>query len=321
MIQHFDNLHTPLKSIKRYPQLPDQERRFTDAGWRSAVARNLWEIWSDSTFLSAEQRLSLNAIEPFDEWEEFGLFASHYFLLEASSDSRFERSTPEHVLPASGRQEQEITRILIESENSEKFLTHRKFGTMFELGPGVVGSHGGLGDRSRLSSTTAFTYGYKSSQEQLLPPLEIESRMCHTITNLGACKSLLVGGRASPDRGMSDCWLSREHTWQRIEDLPTPLYRHSATAVARDQKEDSVLIFGGKTNGSHASDAWLLWHESTGWVRPDMTSISPGPRFGTAMSATGFNHGILVGNWLTNNSVYHCLIGHTACLVTPCDTK
>ena len=294
MIQHFDNLQTPLKSIKKYPRLFDQERRFKDAGWGSANARSLWDLWSDSSFLSVEQRLALNHVEPFDEWEEFVLFASHYFLLEASSDARFLGQAPDSKLSAIDQRQEEFPRTTLQPGDSKKFVNHRRFGAMFELGPGALGNHGGHGTNGRLNVTTAYRLGSGLGHQEPCPPLRIEPRMCHTITELEATNALLVGGRASPDRAMSDCWLRHGDAWKRIEDLPGPLYRHCSTTIANQQKKDAVLIFGGRLNGRHISEAWLLWHESTGWVQMEVQGTRPGPRFGGTMAAVGANHGILV---------------------------
>ena len=294
MIQHFDNLQTPLKSVKKYPRLSDQERRFKDAGWGSTSARNLWDLWSDSSFLSVEQRLALNSIEPFDEWEEFVLFASHYFLLEASSDARFLGQAPDEQLSTTDQTPENFAKTILQPGGSSKSVNHRRFGAMFEIAPGTLGNHGGHGTNGRLNITTAYRLGSEMGHREPCPPLEIEPRMCHTITELEAANALLVGGRASPDRAMSDCWLRQGETWKRIEDLPGPLYRHCSTAIANQQKKDAVLIFGGRVNGHHTSDAWLLWHEPTGWVHLEVQGTPPGPRFGGTMSAVGVNHGILV---------------------------
>lgn len=257
-------------------------------------------MWSDPSFVSVEQRLALNHIEPFDEWEEFSLFASHYFLLEASSDLRFktpmlanELIVPGH-LSMPGSREGVFPIHVMQPGTSSKPVEHRRFGAGFEIGPGEFGCHGGLGDQRRLNTTGAYAYSDDLSLEKLVPPVEIGSRMCHTITNLQGNDCLLVGGRASPDRGMSDCWLRQGQGWQRIEDLPSPLYRHCAVAVAHDETNDSVLIYGGRTSGSAMSGSWLLWHKSTGWLQLSVSGIMPKPRFGAAMLATGVNHGILV---------------------------
>ena len=301
MIQHFNQLQTPLQSIKRYTQLTDHERRFVSAGWESAVTRSLWDLFSDPSFVSVEERLALNSIEPFDEWEEFALFSSHYFLLETWSDSRFKSLILESCLTKLDRQSERglqkrmVSNCVMQLEGSQSSIEHRRFGAVFEIGPGIIGCHGGLGDQRRLNNTSAYACSAEIDQGKLLPPIEIEARMCHTITRLRGSDCLLVGGRASPDRGMSDCWLRQAQEWQRIEDLPTPLYRHCATVVTRDEAEDSVLVFGGKRSGSLLSNSWLLWHKTTGWVQIHASDVVPGPRFGAAMIATGVNHGILVG--------------------------
>ena len=293
MIQHFNNLQTPLKSIKRYPRLSDQERRFRDAGWVSANARNLWDLWSDSSFLSVAQRLILNNIEPFDEWEEFALFASHYFLLEASSDARFQGRAPDDHLSTIDQRQEEFPKTTLQPGSSNQSVNHRRFGAIFEIAPGTLGVHGGHGTNSRLNVTTVYRLGSEMGHREPCPPLEIEPRMCHTITELEAANALLVGGRASPDRAMSDCWLRQGETWKRIEDLPGPLYRHCSTTIVNQHKKVAVLIFGGRLNSRHTSDAWLLWCESTGWVHMEVQGTRPEPRFGGTMSAVGVHHGIM----------------------------
>ncbi|KAL8968926.1 MAG: hypothetical protein Q9183_002244 [Haloplaca sp. 2 TL-2023] len=83
MLQHFQNLNTPLHSVEKYPLVTDQESRFLHAGYHSACVRTLWDLWQDPSVVPPSTRRNLNQIEPFDEWEEFALFCSHYFVLEA----------------------------------------------------------------------------------------------------------------------------------------------------------------------------------------------------------------------------------------------
>ena len=312
-MQHFENLQTPLRSIKRYPRLSDQEQRFKDAGWKSATARNLWDLWSDPSFLSAQTRLKLNDVEPFDEWEELALFASHYLLLEASSSSSFHHSYPDPSTSLSLQRGLEHSKLSLQPSTNSQCDDHRRFAAMGKVDEGIIGNHGGQGNQSRLNTTSMYRYGVSPSQQQGFPPLDIEARMCHTITDLGATKSLLVGGRASPIRAMSDCWLRQDQSWQRIEDLPKPLYRHCAVAVDSDLQQDSVLIFGGRTDGGCASEAWLLWHESNGWLQLDVVGSSPKQRFGAAMLAIGNNKGVLVSYFfhlfnILENDTTHCQI-------------
>lgn len=88
MLSHFDKT-APLQSVTQYPTLGDQRSRFADAGWRSGSARTLWDLWND---VDSSTREHLQSIEPFDEWEEFALFCSHYVFLIAHS---YEHSDPQ----------------------------------------------------------------------------------------------------------------------------------------------------------------------------------------------------------------------------------
>src|SRR2546423_123299 len=83
MLKHFEKLNTPLRSVHEYPDIHSQTQRFFALGYEKVNARNLWRLWSDPLFLSPSQRLALDKTEPFDEWEEFALFASHYILVIA----------------------------------------------------------------------------------------------------------------------------------------------------------------------------------------------------------------------------------------------
>lgn len=38
----------------------------------------LWEVWGDEMFLFGEERVRLDEVEEFDEWEEFVFFGSYY---------------------------------------------------------------------------------------------------------------------------------------------------------------------------------------------------------------------------------------------------
>jgi tRNA wybutosine-synthesizing protein 4 len=93
MLSHFDKLNTTLKSVHKYSTLPDQTKRFMTRGWKSVRAWNLWQAWADEEFLTSSDRQKLDEIEPFDEWEEFALFAGHYCLIHARTSSSGSSST------------------------------------------------------------------------------------------------------------------------------------------------------------------------------------------------------------------------------------
>lgn len=85
MLKHFEKLGSPLRTVLKYPGNHTQSQRFFAAGFQNIESQNLWELWGNPAFLSPSQRMALDHIEPFDEWEEFALFASHYTFLIAQT--------------------------------------------------------------------------------------------------------------------------------------------------------------------------------------------------------------------------------------------
>ena len=315
-MQHFNKLRTPLRSVHQYPQLQDQERRFLNREWASVVARSLWDLWSDDNFLPMEQRVALNAVEPFDEWEEFALFASHYFLLVASNSPKLPKvaagteyigapsSLPSRLCICSNKDPS--TTFTLRYCNLSKQQVKRRFGALYPAHLGVLHHHGGLGTQTRLNSTDVYFHGDTTpiSGGLSLPPSAIGARMCHTVTSIDETSSLLVGGRVSPDRALSDCWIVRSGSWEKVEDLPLGLYRHSATKVELTDRQQGVLVYGGKTSGGVIVNLWLLWRDSTGWVEVSQSSNTLlRPRFGAAMTSVGANQGILLGGMAEDGTI------------------
>ena len=320
MIRHFDNLRTPLRSICQYPQLPDQAGRFLGARWSSVSVRSLWDLWSDDSYVPSDRRLALNDVEPFDEWEEFVLFASHYFLLLAantSSSTNSGTSYPGHLWDSNDVTFASPSLEIPPTLHCEAFPTshRRRFGALAPLSENSLGHHGGLGLQTRLSTTDVYVLpevgapcsGNIAVLEKKCKQLEgIEPRMCHTIT-FDRFGFLIAGGRASPDHAFQDCWLSGKDQWQRIEDLPIPLFRHCATTVALENPshsaDNALLIYGGKTAAGHVSDRWLLWRKGFAWVTIPVTGYRLKPRFGAVIQETGFRRGILLGGMANDGKI------------------
>lgn len=270
--------------------------------------------------MSPDRRLVLNDVEPFDEWEEFVLFASHYFLLLAANTSPSTGSgpsylghlrDPSHVTCASLPVEVPLTLHCEAFPSSHR----RRFGALAPLSQNTFGHHGGVGLQTRLSTAEVYVLPGMgppgsvdiSILEKKCKQLEsIEPRMCHTITfdRLGF---LVAGGRASPDHVFQDCWLSGRDVWQRVEDLPIPLFRHCATMITLENPshstDNALLIYGGKTGAGHVSGQWLLWRKGFGWVTIPVSGHQLKPRFGAVMQETGFRRGILLGGMANDGKI------------------
>lgn len=311
MLKHFENLHTPLRSIRRYQDLESQESRFFSAGWSSACARSLWDLWNDSTFVPLVQKIALNAVEPFDEWEDFALFASHYFLLVARKPSKARAVISEeffkHFEPSFNDGIRKTSLCAISQRSFSGIYSdsggHRRFGSIISSSHGLFGHHGGIGSQARLSTTHVYKPNSAAGTSIKTPPPEIEPRMCHTITTLSGGSCMLLGGRKSPDRAMSDCWLYSDARWERVEDIPAPLYRHCAVAIGLDTTDPGVLVFGGRSCGGRVVNSWFLWRTSVGWVRLGVSGSEIQPRFGAVMSATASLDGIVFGGIADDGSI------------------
>ncbi|KAL2864668.1 tRNA methyltransferase PPM2 [Aspergillus lucknowensis] len=296
VMKHYGKLGAPLFSVHEYPSLGEQEQRFKDAGWEHAHARSLWDLWLDNEFVDSSRRASLDTIELFDEWEEFALFESHYFLLHASMSQG-----PSGYMTACAGVPGHLT------DKSDQFklipnctppTSQRRFGALVPASGGVVGYHSGLGRQTRLPDTDLYTRSKEATGSHVLfPPRDVSARMCHSITSFndsGDC--LLVGGRASPASAFQDCWVRKDHVWRVSSSLPVARFRHSATRVTLGS--DSILIYGGKTSDGSILDSWLIWSDNNGgWqaVGTEITSPTPKARFGACLGNVDGTSGVLFG--------------------------
>lgn len=299
MIDHFDKIKTPLRSISRYPTKKSQEIRFLDTGWASVRAWTLWEAWSDEFFFSAAERSRLDQVEPFDEWEEFQMFSAHYCVLWASnvSTSRAVAAKEDTV---------DRTDVSISYTEVKKGRGCRRFGGLLAV-KDVMGRRflvNVLGAAQTGRKTSYDVYG-EGAQPSLLGHLPggPSPRTNFTLTDLGDSGYLLTGGRLSPTTPLRDSWMFQRgvNVWSRVHDLPRPLYRSS---VVRLGNSSLALLAGGKFSESEIFDGFLVYNPQRGWRSCTITgSPRPAAVFGAILAFSGtWNtattttfHGIITG--------------------------
>lgn len=295
MMKHFNKLEAPLHSINVYPSLSHQEQRFKVWGWADAQARSLWDLWSDKEFLNSSLRTSLDTVEAFDEWEEFALFASHYFLLVASSK---QAAHPQRTELAKGLDP------ALNAASRFKVLAQcppasdqRRYGAIIPDSKISLGHHGGLGRQNRLASTSLHAKSEEVTEPDLpFPPREIPPRMCHTVTVLRNGDCLLVGGRGSPTSVLQDCWLRQKAAWHSTHSLPVPRFRHSALRVTVGRNTECVLVYGGKSSDGECLDSWIVWNNNpNGWETIEVNGPKPSGRFGACLGSINSTSGVLFG--------------------------
>lgn len=323
MLKHFVKLQTPLQSISMYPQLRDQRHRFIRAGWPGVQVRNLWELWTDSQYISPDLRQRLDSIEPFDEWEEFALFAAHYFVLvgrntpkdydysdwpTVDDDTFPEADQAWRCIPLAWESpEVELGPIGLSHEPPVKNASggRRRFGATFKLGP-TVNFHGGLGAQARLKSSES--YATVASANGTPGPPTAQAYMCHTITAINEFDALMVGGRTSPNHANPECWLWKNQLWKQVGDLQPARFRHCAIQVRIPRQagdSESVLVFGGKTSSGIVLDEWRLWDPDQGWQLVSVIGLGPPARFGASMAtiANSLTNGVLCGGMTSDGRI------------------
>ncbi|KAI8942725.1 hypothetical protein NX059_000773 [Plenodomus lindquistii] len=290
MLSHFDKLQTSIKAAKLYLSLSEQSSRFLNAGWSTiALARNLWDLWSDDSFTPSAVRRSLDLIEPFDEWEEFILFAGHYFLLVASNaEQRMSTETYQgQTVTMNGcitQTNAETMTLHSWKQSKDTMVTPRRFTAAFASGQGTVATHGGQGTRARLSDLDVLQRQDLNGEAFDSPPAT--ARMCHTITSIRDTEALLVGGRGSPAQALADCWHFQSGTWTKVENLEIARYRHNSVSVELgvESQDRGVLVFGGRSSDGTALDDCILWTATDGWQSIPVDGPRPTARFGAAMA-------------------------------------
>lgn len=301
MLKHFSKLNSPIKSVKIYPTVSSQASRFRERGWQDVQAWTLWETWASDMFFTPEERMRLDGVECFDEWEELAIFGSHYIVLHASNhgvDHHHQRLAPELAcFPSPAPAPCKVT-------VSRKDSPRRKFGATMVVGfdekDACVIHVLGEGDGR---SWTCDVYGLDTSLLLVghVPLGMPTARVCHTLTDLGPLGIFFAGGRTSPAKVLQDCWLyeSDKRRWKSTDPLPVPLYRHAATKLGGSA---GVLVFGGKTEGGNVSSRCFLYRPDQCWLECDVEGIKPMGTFGAYLVArdddfveNGTHYGILAG--------------------------
>ncbi|KAF2152543.1 LCM-domain-containing protein [Myriangium duriaei CBS 260.36] len=308
MLRHFEKLRTPLHAIGTIDQM---RSRFTDAGWSTKLVsiQSLWDLWSDPAFLSGEERQSLDQVEPFDEWEEFALFGSHYFLLDArTSQASFGN---ESELPKVDSLNIHETRSKWVSKTIGTATNRRRFAASAANAAQSkdqmrLWHYGGLGTQERLKTADVYCHNHSAHNTRITDlPIPL---MCHTMTNIRntSSETLLVGGRTSPDKPSAACWLFDGQNWKEVEAIPNARYRHCAVSVTIGSSLSGVLVYGGKTSSSKIlGDCWFF-DPLHGWREVNIQSADTlQPRFGAAMAAEVSTNcsGLLVGGMRADGTI------------------
>ncbi|XP_015746458.1 tRNA wybutosine-synthesizing protein 4 [Python bivittatus] len=285
MQNHFSRLQSPLHSLTSYPDCKAQRMRFLQRGWAECHTIDMNEFYG--CFLPVEERRRIQALEPFDEFEEWHLKCSHYFILVASKGEAL-CATPVF-------------------SGMEAFLTHRVpcfAGTVAAslcaaggavaglkryghcsvlLAPDVILTTGGFGDHGgrhcRLTELHILIKnkdGWRSDEVRLAEPgMAWDGRLFHTVTLLRSGWAMVLGGRKSPVnpalevlhlRGLGDADSSSPSNpvieltqLPPVKGLSLPRWRHTATEVTYEGQA-YLFVYGGCSSGQSVQADWCFLH-------------------------------------------------------------
>uniref|UniRef100_A0A8C0BC04 tRNA wybutosine-synthesizing protein 4 n=1 Tax=Buteo japonicus TaxID=224669 RepID=A0A8C0BC04_9AVES len=302
MQQHFSQLNSVLHSLAQYPDCEAQQRRFFEKGWTECSVMDMNEFFTCCTPEDEQQRVQ--ALEPFDEYEEWHLKCSHYFVLTASKGME----------PSWTPLLSNMTVCAMHSEISGL----RRYGHHSVLiKPNVILTTGGFGEedgqhcRMRNFHVLIKHAGYwKYCGSDHLPVLGTgEARLYHTVSCLSNSLALVVGGRTSPSSaGLGMLWLKFPETCNASDpdDITVELvslqpaaepaalrWRHSTTEVVF-KGEKYLFLYGGRSAMESVLGDWYFLH-NRGCLIP---VGGPVPESRHSHSACSWKGGVLIAGGL-----------------------
>ena len=281
MLKHFKKNESPLQSVGTYQTIKQQISRFEQHGWSKINCSDMYELWEN---LSPELKNSVEQVEPFDELEEFSLFAHSYIVLHATNNKNYEFCFKfQEPMAAS------IDDYSFASSNTQTELTwedgdyERKFGASSEDGL-YCGGYSNARLNDIIDTKTGETLKCKGA-------VQPEGRVYHTFTKVSETKYMLLGGRTAPNKVLRDCWFWENSQWTKSEfEAPEPLYRHSVMTLSNG----SVLILTGCGATHH-----YLFNEHTGFT----VAESDLPHVNSGALCHQNNRGFLTGGELESGLV------------------
>ncbi|XP_048350930.1 tRNA wybutosine-synthesizing protein 4 isoform X2 [Sphaerodactylus townsendi] len=320
MQNHFRRCNSQLCSLAQYSDLKAQRRRFLQKGWAECHAVDMNEFFD--CFVSGEERRRIQALEPFDEFEEWHLKCSHYFILVASRGGGLRRAP---VFP--GVEEKEfpgfVGTVPASVCTAETGITGlRRYGhCSLRIAPHVILTTGGFGSHGgrhcRLTDLHALVKDgdrWTHSDVCLAESGEAwDGRLFHTVTLLQPGWAVAVGGRQSPASPAREpyglrlleadgcgaplsCPVVELSRLPPVEGSALSRWRHSATEVVH-QGERYLFIYGGCGRGQSVLADWCFLHARELRCR-QIPVEGPVPAGRHSHSACGWAGGVLVAGGL-----------------------
>ncbi|CAH2226302.1 tRNA wybutosine-synthesizing 4 [Pelobates cultripes] len=308
MMNHFLSLNSPLHSVTAFPSLQDQRERFLQQGWEQCRIIDMNEF--TVTCISVAERIRVESLEPFDEFEELHLKCSHYFILVASRGSLAVRPVLRSVSdadvpipPTPAVSGSLFVHSLLQTFNSVRRFGHRSCLTSSHHIITTGGFGEGDGKHKRLTNIHVLLYG-KDTWDREQTFNQWDGRLHHSFTPLSNGGELLVlGGRLSPSHPAVGALVLKYDEEQQVikvthKEVQLEIFRWRHTAIEVFLcGQVYVFLFGGRTGSCMAmQDTLFLDPDSLNSIKISVLGNSPSCRH--SHSCCGWNGGAVISGGL-----------------------
>ncbi|XP_063289524.1 tRNA wybutosine-synthesizing protein 4 isoform X2 [Pelobates fuscus] len=288
MMNHFLSLNSPLHSVTAFPSLQDQRERFLQQGWEQCRIIDMNEF--TVTCISVAERIRVESLEPFDEFEELHLKCSHYFILVASRGSLAVKPVLRSVSDADGRLHHSFTPL-------------SNGGELLVLGGRLSPSHPAVG---------ALVLKY-DEEEQVIKVTHKEVqleifRWRHTAIEVFLCGQVYVfifGGRTGSCMAMQDTLFLDPDSLNSIKISVlgnSPSCRHSHSCCGWN---GGAVISGGLLSSGRPSGSVTLLKPYSSQFQWEKLKTTPPltPRYSHTSHVVNGKLVLVGGIWFVSNSV------------------
>ncbi|XP_065535107.1 tRNA wybutosine-synthesizing protein 4 isoform X1 [Lathamus discolor] len=282
MQQHFNQLNSTLHSVAQYPDCEAQQKRFLAKGWTECSVMDMNEFFTCCTPEDEQQRVQ--TLEPFDEYEEWHLKCSHYFVLAASKGMEpswtplLPSMTVPHGAVGMAGSVPAVRAMRSDTSGLRRYGHHSVL-----LKRDVILTTGGFGEedgqhcRMRnfhvlIKHAGCWKAGCVKKENT---DKRWDERLFHTVSCVSNSLALVVGGRTSPSSaGLGMLWLKFHETYNALDpgDITVKLvslqpnaepaalrWRHSTTEVMFKGKK-YLFVYGGRSALEPVLGDWYFLH-------------------------------------------------------------
>ncbi|XP_056408460.1 tRNA wybutosine-synthesizing protein 4, partial [Hyla sarda] len=256
-------------------------------GWQRCRVLDMNEF--SAICVSEPEKVRVENLEPFDEFEELHLKCSHYFILVASqgnlADSPVLRpacvTEDFTVLPPPTSRGAIFAHLLSPSVPGLCRFGHRSCLVSSQSIMTTGGFGEGNGKHQRLRDIHLLLHG-QDSWDREVKTGQWDGRLLHSLTPLTSGAFLVLGGRFSPCRPAEDALiLTYDHVTDALTVTQRPLHpelrrwRHTATEVSQSGLL-YIFVFGGRSLESPAlQEAAFLHTEDMSTAQVTVVGVAP----------------------------------------------